>query len=105
MDPTLKWVGSILCASERRHRRGHHKKRLCRLLGDGTGAAKTACFTVTLEKAPGNVYEVTLQIVGKRYTGSGTTVFTVFDPSAGFASVAVGSSTLDPIIVPTTAYT
>ena len=48
---------------------------------------------------------MTLQIVGNRYTGSGTTVFTVFDPSAGFASVAVGSSTLDPIIVPTTAYT
>ena len=50
------------------------------------GGKRLACFTLTLTNTPVNVYEVTLVVGGDYYTGSGTTVFTVFDPSAGFAS-------------------
>ena len=54
--------------------------------GGGVGSARAACFTLTLSNSPANAYEVTLVIGGDYYTGSGTTAFVVFDPSAGFAS-------------------
>jgi hypothetical protein len=54
--------------------------------GGSVGGTRTACFTLTLANTPANVYEVTLVIGGSYYTGTGTTAFTVFDPSAGFAS-------------------
>jgi hypothetical protein len=54
--------------------------------GGGEGATRSACFTLTLTNSPVNVYEVTLNIGGNYYTGSGTTAFTVFDPSSGFVS-------------------
>ncbi|HKP70182.1 MAG TPA: tandem-95 repeat protein [Pyrinomonadaceae bacterium] len=45
-----------------------------------------ACVRLILTNTPVNVYEVTFGLGSSYYTGSGTTVFTVFDPSAGFAS-------------------
>ena len=58
------------------------------LSGGGVGATRTAC--VTLNNIPVNVYDVTLMINGNFYQGTGSTVFTVFDPSLGF--VAGGGS-------------
>jgi hypothetical protein len=55
-------------------------------LDGGVGQARTACFTLTMTNTPVNVYELELVIGGNYYTGSGTTAFTVFDPSAGFVS-------------------
>ena len=54
--------------------------------GGGVGQTRTGCFTLTMTNATANVYELVLVIGGDYYTGSGTTAFTVFDPSAGFAS-------------------
>ena len=54
--------------------------------GGGVGGTRTACFTLTLAGTAPNVFEVTLNIGGDYYTGSGTTAFLVYDPSAGFAS-------------------
>ena len=51
--------------------------------GGGEGQARTACFTLTLSGVAPNVFEVSLVIGGNYYMGSGTTAFTVFDPSAG----------------------
>lgn len=56
------------------------------LSGGGIGSARVACFTLTLANTPANVYEVRLVIGGDYYTGTGTTSFTVFDPSSGFVS-------------------
>ena len=58
------------------------------LSGGGVGATRTAC--VTLNNVPVNVYDVTLTINGNFYQGTGSTVFTVYDPSLGF--VAGGGS-------------
>ena len=52
--------------------------------GGGVGTTRTAC--VTLNNVPVNVYDVTLTINGNFYQGSGSTVFTVFDPSLGFVA-------------------
>ncbi len=54
------------------------------LSGGGVGATRTAC--VTLNNVPVNVYDVTLTINGSFYQGTGSTVFTVYDPSLGFVS-------------------
>ena len=54
------------------------------LSGGGVGATRTAC--VTLNNVPVNVYDVTLTINGNFYQGSGSTVFTVYDPSLGFVA-------------------
>jgi VCBS repeat-containing protein len=54
--------------------------------GGGVGGTRTACFTLNLSGVAPNVYEVTLVIGGVYYTGSGTTAFTVYDPSSGFVS-------------------
>ena len=54
--------------------------------GGGVGGTRTACFTLNFAGVVPNVFEVTLVIGGDFYTGSGTTVFTVFDPSSGFVS-------------------
>jgi CSLREA domain-containing protein len=54
--------------------------------GGSVGGTRTACFTLNFAGVAPNVFEVTLVIGGNYYTGSGTTVFTVFDPSSGFAS-------------------
>jgi hypothetical protein len=54
--------------------------------GGGVGGTRTACFTLNFAGVAPNVFEVTLVIGGDYYTGSGTTVFTVFDPSSGFVS-------------------
>jgi hypothetical protein len=62
--------------------------------GGGEAATRAACFTLSLSNTPVNVYEVTLNIGGNHYTGSGTTAFTVFDPSSGF--VSGGGWTINP---------
>lgn len=54
------------------------------LSGGGVGATRTAC--VTLNNVPVNVYDVTLTINGNFYQGTGSTVFTVYDPSLGFVT-------------------
>jgi len=55
-------------------------------LSSPVNGARTACVTLTLTNTPVNVYEVTLNIGGNFYTGSGTTAFAVFDPSLGFVT-------------------
>jgi hypothetical protein len=55
-------------------------------LSSPVNGVRTACVTLTLTNTPVNVYEVTLNIGGNYYTGSGTTAFTVFDPSLGFVT-------------------
>ena len=52
--------------------------------GGGVGATRTAC--VTLNNVPVNVYDVTLTINGNFYTGTGSTVLAVYDPSLGFVA-------------------
>jgi hypothetical protein len=54
------------------------------LSGGGVGVTRTAC--VTLNNVPVNVYDVALTINGNFYQGSGSTVFTVYDPSLGFVA-------------------
>ena len=54
--------------------------------GSSIGGVIWACTTLSFTNTPVNVYEIQLVIGGNYYTGSGTTAFTVFDPSAGFAS-------------------
>ncbi len=54
--------------------------------GGGSGQTRTTCFTLKLANAAVNVYEVAFVIGGNYYAGTGTTAFTVFDPSAGYAS-------------------
>lgn len=54
------------------------------LSGGGVGLTRTAC--VTMNNIPVNVYDVTLTINGNFYQGSGSTVFTVYDPSLGFVA-------------------
>ena len=47
---------------------------------------RSACVRLSLAGTAPNVFEITMNIDGDHYTGSGTTAFLVFDPSAGFAS-------------------
>jgi subtilisin family serine protease len=54
------------------------------LSGGGVGATRTAC--VTLSNVPVNVYDVSLTINGNFYTGTGSTVLVVYDPSLGFVA-------------------
>jgi hypothetical protein len=52
----------------------------------GVGQSRTACFQINLSNTPVNVYEITLNVNDQYYVGSGTTVFTVYDPSLGFVT-------------------
>jgi len=53
-----------------------------------TGAASGSTLTVncTFSNVPVGVYEVNIVVGGDYYTGGGSTVLTVFDPSLGFVS-------------------
>jgi extracellular elastinolytic metalloproteinase len=50
--------------------------------GGGVGGTLTAC--VTLGNVPVNVYDVSISVGGNHYTGSGSAVLAVYDPSLGF---------------------
>src|SRR5262245_6575848 len=50
--------------------------------GGGVGGTLTAC--VTLGAVPVNVYDVSISVGGNHYTGSGSAVLAVYDPSLGF---------------------
>jgi hypothetical protein len=50
--------------------------------GGGVGRTLTAC--VTLGAVPVNVYDVSISVGGNHYTGSGSAVLVVYDPSLGF---------------------
>ena len=52
--------------------------------GGGVGGTLTAC--VTLTNVPVNVYDVDVSVGGNHYTGSGSTVLVVFDPSPKFVT-------------------
>ncbi len=52
--------------------------------GGGTGGTLQAC--VTLSSVAVNVYDVTVNVGGNHYTGTGGTVLAVFDPSLGFVT-------------------
>ncbi|HZB46070.1 MAG TPA: post-COAP-1 domain-containing protein, partial [Pyrinomonadaceae bacterium] len=52
--------------------------------GGGTGGTLRAC--VTLSNVAVNVYDVTVNVGGNYYTGTGGTVLAVFDPSLGFVT-------------------
>jgi hypothetical protein len=52
--------------------------------GGGTGGTLQAC--VTLSNVAVNVYDVTVNVGGNYYTGTGGTVLAVFDPSLGFVT-------------------
>lgn len=52
--------------------------------GGGVGGTLTAC--VTLTNVPVNVYDVGISVGGNYYTGSGSDVLAVYDPSLGFVT-------------------
>ncbi|HEU0174483.1 MAG TPA: M36 family metallopeptidase [Blastocatellia bacterium] len=52
--------------------------------GGGVGGTLNAC--VTLTNVPVNVYDVTISVGGNYYTGSGSDVLAVYDPSLGFVT-------------------
>jgi subtilisin-like proprotein convertase family protein len=52
--------------------------------GGGVGGTLTAC--VTLSNVPVNVYDVGISVGGNNYTGSGSAVLAVYDPSLGFVT-------------------
>jgi extracellular elastinolytic metalloproteinase len=52
--------------------------------GGGVGGTLTAC--VTLSNVPVNVYDVSVSVGGKHYTGTGGAVLAVYDPSLGFVT-------------------
>jgi hypothetical protein len=52
--------------------------------GGGVGATRNACFNLATVAV--NVYDVTMTINGIYYTGGGTTILTVYDPSLGMVT-------------------
>jgi hypothetical protein len=54
--------------------------------GGGVGGTLNAC--VTLTNVPANVYDVAVNVGGNHYSGSGSAVLVVFDPSPGFVTGA-----------------
>jgi subtilisin-like proprotein convertase family protein len=52
--------------------------------GGGVGGTLTAC--VTLTNVPVNVYDMGISVGGSYYTGSGSAVLAVYDPSLGFVT-------------------